>query len=281
MHPEMISCIEIEKLFGRRKALDCVSVHVPRGEFFALLGPNGAGKTTLLRILMSLMRATKGDVLINGRPVSRDDMALKRRIGYVPQRSNLDKALTVEETMRFSASLYGVPRAKAFVRINELIDMAQLRDHCSTVTERLSGGMKRKLMVIQALIHEPELMVLDEPTVGIDVGDRRALWDLLRSYHQKGNTICLTTHYIEEAEALAHQVCLLDQGRVVEDDNPSSLIRKLGIVTVEYYDQTTQYRHFEVRNDAEAFAAGLTGDYSMRATTLEDVFFARTKRRVA
>lgn len=276
----MIAFAEVSRSFGSRKALDRVSVQISKGEIFALLGPNGAGKTTLLRILMSLIHATSGDVLIEGKPISRDNMALKKRIGYVPQRSNLDKTLTVDETMRFSAALYGVQRKDASAQIGRLIDLAHLSDHRAVVTDRLSGGMKRKLMVIQALIHRPDILVLDEPTVGIDAGDRRALWDLLRGYHKEGNTICLTTHYIEEAQALAQQVCLLDNGHIVEHDSPDALIGKLGRVTVEYFNERTCYSHFSDRRSAEAFALELTGQYTVRATSLEDVFYARTNRTV-
>ncbi len=276
----MIEFVNVTKKYKNRIALDSISLSIPKGTFFGLVGPNGAGKTTLLRILMTLLSASSGNVYVCNSSVHRNNSHVKKMIGYVPQRINLDKSLSVLETMKFSSALYDIPYKKSRSRIEELLELIHLKEHINALTTELSGGMKRKLMVIQALIHQPDILILDEPSVGIDACDRRALWDVLRGYHQQGKTVCFTTHYIEEAQALSQQVCLIDRGKILENDKPETLIGKIGTTTVEYFQDATEYRHFNSRKNAEVFANSLTSNYTLRDTTLEDVFYAFTKRRI-
>jgi ABC-2 type transport system ATP-binding protein len=196
-------------------ALDGISLEVEAGRFFGLLGPNGAGKTTLINSIVSLARPDSGSVEVFGRDAYREFREARRMIGVSPQEINLDKFLTVEETMLFHAGYYGVPKDKAKERTEELLERFALTDKRKQRVNTLSGGMKRRVLFARALMHDPKVLFLDEPTAGVDVELRYKLWGYIRELNRGGLTILLTTHYLEEAEALCEEIALINGGRIV------------------------------------------------------------------
>jgi ABC-2 type transport system ATP-binding protein len=196
-------------------ALDGISLEVEAGRFFGLLGPNGAGKTTLINSIVSLARPDSGSVEVFGRDAYREFREARRMIGVSPQEINLDKFLTVEETMLFHAGYYGVPKQKAKERTEELLERFALTEKRKQRVNTLSGGMKRRVLFARALMHDPKVLFLDEPTAGVDVELRYKLWGYIRELNRGGLTILLTTHYLEEAEALCEEIALINGGRIV------------------------------------------------------------------
>jgi len=204
------------------KALDDVSFDIEEGEFFGLLGPNGAGKTTLISILAGLVRATGGRVLVHGYDVQKDFVAARRHLGIVPQELVFDPFFTVREALRFQAGYFGLRHSDDW--IDELLDGLGLADKAGANMRQLSGGMKRRVLVGLALVHKPPVIVLDEPTAGVDVELRQTLWRFISRLNREGRTVLLTTHYLEEAEALCGRIAMLKQGRVVALDRTSALL---------------------------------------------------------
>jgi ABC-2 type transport system ATP-binding protein len=196
-------------------ALDGISLEVEAGRFFGLLGPNGAGKTTLINSIVSLARPDSGSVEVFGRDAYREFREARRMIGVSPQEINLDKFLTVEETMLFHAGYYGVPKEKAKEKTEELLERFALTEKRKQRVNTLSGGMKRRVLFARALMHDPKVLFLDEPTAGVDVELRYKLWGYIRELNRGGLTILLTTHYLEEAEALCEEIALINGGRIV------------------------------------------------------------------
>ena len=216
----------VSKRFGSLQALDEVSFEIAPGEFFGLLGPNGAGKTTLINALAGLVRTDSGQIEIDGFDVSRDYREARQRLGVVPQELVFDPFLTVRETLAFQGGYYGVRRNDPW--IDEVIHHLDLTDKASTNMRRLSGGMKRRVLVAQALVHRPPLIVLDEPTAGVDVELRQGLWAFIRRLNADGHTIILTTHYLEEAEALCGRIALLKAGRLLALEDKATMLGRLG-----------------------------------------------------
>jgi len=204
-------------------ALVGLDLEIRAGEFFGLLGPNGAGKTTTLGILTTRVRLTSGSATVAGAEVGRQDVEVRRRIGVVPQRPNPDRALTVRENLEFHAAYFGIPRSTVAERAQALLDMMGIGDRGDGKVETLSGGQQQRLMIARALMHEPEILFLDEPTVGLDPQARLALWDVLRDLHDKGRTIVMTTHYMEEADRLCERVAIIDRGHLLALDTPARL----------------------------------------------------------
>jgi ABC-2 type transport system ATP-binding protein len=196
-------------------ALDSVSLEVGAGRFFGLLGPNGAGKTTLINSIVSLARPDSGSVEVFGRDAYRQFREARRMIGVSPQEINLDKFLTVEETLLYHAGYFGVPKEKARERTEELLERFALTEKRKQRVNTLSGGMKRRVLFARALMHDPKVLFLDEPTAGVDVELRYKLWGYIRELNHNGLTILLTTHYLEEAEALCEEIALINGGRIV------------------------------------------------------------------
>ncbi len=205
------------KRYGRLAALGGVSFTVERGEIFAYLGPNGAGKTTTINILCGLVCRSAGDVAICGADIDRDPLAVKRRIGIVPEESNLYPELTCRRNLEYLGELYGLPRKKRLERVSCLLDRFGLADRAATPFRSLSRGLKRRLTIAAALVHSPEVLLLDEPTTGLDVPSARSLRDLIRSVNRDGTTVFLTTHNLAEAETLASRVLILVHGRVAAE----------------------------------------------------------------
>jgi ABC-2 type transport system ATP-binding protein len=214
-------------------ALDDLSLEVPAGSFYGLLGPNGAGKTTLINSVVSLARPDSGTVEVFGRDAFREFREARRQIGLSPQEINLDKFLTVEETLIFHAGYFGVAPDKAQGKAEELLERFGLAGKRNQRTNTLSGGMKRRVLFARALMHDPKLLFLDEPTAGVDVELRYSLWGYIRELNQAGLTILLTTHYLEEAEALCEEIALIDGGRIAARGTSEELKGRYGASNVE------------------------------------------------
>jgi ABC-2 type transport system ATP-binding protein len=214
-------------------ALDGVSLEVRAGRFFGLLGPNGAGKTTLINSVVSLARPESGSVKVFGRDAYHEFKAARRMIGVSPQEINLDKFLTVEEVLLFHAGYYGVPKKKARERAEEMLERFALTGKRKQRVNTLSGGMKRRMLFARALMHDPKILFLDEPTAGVDVELRYRLWEYIRELNRGGLTILLTTHYLEEAEELCEEIALINEGRIVAQDTSAGLKSRFGAVNIE------------------------------------------------
>ena len=209
------------------QALKGIDLDVEEGDFFALLGPNGAGKTTLIGIVTSLVNKTAGQVGVFGHDIDRDLDRAKSCIGIVPQEINFNMFESPETIVVNQAGFYGVERSLARQRAEKYLKQLQLWDKRKTMARALSGGMKRRLMIARALMHEPKLLILDEPTAGVDIEIRRSMWDFLRQINAAGTTIILTTHYLEEAESLCRNIAIIEGGEIIVRDRMSNLLRKL------------------------------------------------------
>jgi ABC-2 type transport system ATP-binding protein len=209
------------------KALAGIDLTVEEGDFFALLGPNGAGKTTSIGIVTSLVNKTSGSVTVFGHDLDTDLAAAKSCIGVVPQEINFNQFETIFTIVVNQAGFYGIDRTIAKERAEKYLKQLQLWDRRNSIARSLSGGMKRRLMIARALMHEPKLLILDEPTAGVDIEVRRSMWEFLRNINEQGTTIILTTHYLEEAENLCRNVAIIDRGRIIERDTMANVLRKL------------------------------------------------------
>lgn len=277
----MIEICNITKIYpgATVKALDNVSLKIESGEFFGLLGPNGAGKTTLISVLSTLMLPSEGEIRIGGEVLTRQRNDIKRKLSLITQRNSLRNDMTLEQIMEMQARLYGLDLKKSRERSRELLEFCGLYDHRKKTVRKLSGGMKRKLMLCRALLTEPEILILDEPTVGLDPASRRQMWDLLRTLNRKGMTMLLTTHYIDEAQNLCDRIALIDSGKVTRLASPQSLIDELGQYALDEFDgEHTKSEFFHDNESALAHAAKLTNRYVLRNTTLEDVFLSAVGR---
>ena len=211
------------RVSGGITALDSLDLSVRQGEFFGLLGPNGAGKTTTIGILTTRIRATSGDAIVAGANVRTEDVAVRRRIGVVPQRPNPDRGLNVIENLLFHGAYFGLSSGLAERRAMALLDQFDITDKAHAKVDDLSGGQQQRLMIARALLHEPNVIFLDEPTVGLDPQARHTLWDLLRQLHADGRTIVMTTHYMEEADKLCDRLAIIDHGKLLACDTPAKL----------------------------------------------------------
>jgi len=209
------------------QALKGIDLEVDEGNFYALLGPNGAGKTTAIGIVTSLVNKTSGKVEVFGYDIDTQLAVAKSCIGLVPQELNFNQFETVTTILLNQAGFYGIPKHEASKRLEKYLNALQLWDKRNAISRSLSGGMKRRLMIARALMHEPRLLILDEPTAGVDIEVRRTMWSFMRDINIAGTTIILTTHYLEEAESLCSHVAIIDKGRIIENDRMSRVLRKL------------------------------------------------------
>ena len=218
----------LSKVYGNGlTALHGIDLEVQQGDFFALLGPNGAGKSTTIGIISSLVRKTGGKVQVFDHDIDIDFPAAKREIGLVPQEFNFHNFEKVFNVVVDQAGYYGLPRALAEQRAEKYLSKLGLWEKRNDTTRMLSGGMKRRLMIARALVHEPRLLILDEPTAGVDIELRRSMWEFLREINAQGTTIILTTHYLEEAESLCRNIAIIDRGRVIENTSIKALLKRL------------------------------------------------------
>lgn len=240
------------------QALRGIDLNVEAGDFYALLGPNGAGKTTAIGIVSSLVNKTSGEVEIFGHSIDTDAEAAKSCLGLVPQEVNLNLWDTVSNIVTNQAGYYGIGGKIAGRRVEKYLRALRLWDRRDDIARSLSGGMKRRLMIARALVHEPRLLILDEPTAGVDIEIRRSMWDYLRAINAAGTTIILTTHYLEEAESLCRHIGIIDEGRIIEDAKMSTVLRKLQreVLILSLADGLTQAPQLggfttRLRNDCE------------------------------
>lgn len=277
----MIETKNLTKTFDNFTAVDSLDLKIETGEFFGLLGPNGAGKTTTISLLSTLLLPTKGEILIDGQKLTRNRPDLKRKISVITQEYSMRQDMTMDEIMEYQGRLYFMPRREIKERTEELLEFCDLIKFRKRTVRKLSGGMKRKLMVCRALLTEPEILLLDEPTAGMDALSRRQMWNLLRKLNGKNLTILLTTHYMEEAQNLCSRVALMDHGKLEEINTPSGLIDSLGRYAVDVFSgEETRSSYFNSREEAIAYLSGLSGQASLRETTLEDVFVERAGRHL-
>ncbi len=274
----------LKKRYGKLEALKGVTFSVTPGELFALLGPNGAGKTTTIRILCGLTRPSGGRAFFFDCEVFKNPLQAKKMVGLVPQTINLDLELTLWENLLIHGFLFGLSRETIKNRAQELLSFADLLERKNHKVRTLSGGMRRRLLIIRALMHEPRILFLDEPTVGLDPHIRRKLWGLIKRIQQQGTTILLTTHYIEEAEFLADRVAFIDQGKIIVIDTPQALTERLGRFAVDLVrEEGLETRYFSSREEAENFMMQMGGrgqTVTLRRVNLEDAFVHFTGKRV-
>ena len=255
---------DVTKRYGTVQALDGITLSIPRGELFGLLGPNGAGKSTLINIVTGLVRRSAGDVKVFGYDVERDYLATRSLIGAVPQELVYDHFFTVRQTLKIQSGYYGLTRNGAWVE--ELLERLELKEQENKTIRELSGGMKRRLLVAKAMVHKPAILILDEPTAGVDVALRRSLWDLVRQVHAQGTTVVLTTHYLDEAEELCERVGIIDHGIFVALDRKEALMQQIHNrrVTLDFSVRV------ERLPEGLASLGGMLSEDGMRATLLVD-----------
>ncbi len=225
----MTSAVQIKSLqknYGNVVALRGVDLEIRRGEFFGLLGPNGAGKTTLINSIVGLVKPSQGEVFVFGNSVHRHPLAAKNYIGFSPQEANVERFFNLQRTLEFQGGFYGIPRPESGRRAREMLKQFGLTEKATQPFYKLSGGMQKRLLVARAMMGNPRLLILDEPTAGIDVEQRHELWKYLRDLNRDGTSIILTTHYIDEAEELCERVGIIDHGLIMELGSPRALIEK-------------------------------------------------------
>ena len=277
----MIETRDLTKTFDNFTAVDSLNLKIEKGEFFGLLGPNGAGKTTTISLLSTLLLPTKGEIIIDGQQLTRKRPDLKRKISVITQEYSMRQDMTMDEVMEYQGRLYYMPLKKIRERSEELLEFCGLIDFRKRTVRKLSGGMKRKLMVCRALLTEPEILLLDEPTAGMDALARRQMWNLLKQLNQQKLTILLTTHYMEEAETLCDRVGFMCDGVLEETDAPRSMIEMLGRYTVDEVCPGGMKNHyFHRKEEAIQFLSDCPQETSLRSTTLEDVFLEKVGRQL-
>jgi lipooligosaccharide transport system ATP-binding protein len=281
------------KQYGPITAVNGLDVTVPQGTCVGLLGPNGAGKSTTMRMLTGQTIADAGTIHVLGHELPGDGKAARRRMGVVPQNDNLDIALTCEQTLLIFTHLYRMPRSERRAAIERALGIAKLSDRRDTRVDRLSGGMRRRLLIARALVHKPALVLLDEPTVGLDPQVRQELWGLIDNLRAEGTSILMSTHYIEEAERLADTVLIMADGQAVAEGRPAELVREhAGREVTEIYGPQAELREVEARARERGYRTRRTGtsiavlgtesangdlpEGHLRAATLEDVFVMLT-----
>jgi ABC-2 type transport system ATP-binding protein len=277
----MIKVEGLVKYYGKIKAVDGISFEIKQGEIFGLLGPNGAGKTTTVKILTTLTKPDTGKCFINGFDVIKEPYEIRKFIGVVPQENNLDRDLTVYENLFIYGKLHKVKDLK--VKIRNLLEMMGLWERKDTLVSKLSGGMQRRLLLARALLSDPKVLFLDEPSIGLDPQIRRHLWEIIKKAKSEGKTIFLTTHYIEEAEALCDRVGILSKGKLIALGAPSELKKSVGNFTVEYYmdkEGSIKLWMFKTKEEAYEFAKKNDLPLIIRETNLEDVFIKLTGERI-
>lgn len=275
----MIELKNLTKRFDDFTAVDHLNLTINTGEFFGLLGPNGAGKTTTISMLSTVLLPTEGEICIDGVPLTRKASTQKRKLSVVTQEYSMRQDMTVEEVMEYQGRLYYMSRKEIKQKTEELLEFAGLLQFKHRTVRYLSGGMKRKLMICRSLMIDPEILLLDEPTAGMDALARRQMWNLLRKLNNENLTIILTTHFIDEAQALCDRVALVNEGKLDVIDTPRNLINQLGAFAVDKTsDETLVSRYFQTKEEAIQYLSEEEGEVSLRNTTLEDVFIDRVGR---
>ncbi len=270
----------LTKKFDKKTAVDNISFYVEKSEILAFLGPNGAGKTTTVNMLTNLLLPTSGEILYSGVPFSQKSTEIKKKIAVVPQYNNVDRDLTVYQNLKVHSFLFGVKNYNK--AIDSALDFSDLKDHQNKPAGKLSGGMKRRLVISRALLHKPEIIFLDEPTAGLDASARRNMWDFIRKIrNERSCTIFLTTHYIEEAEDLADRVIIIDNAKIVAEGSVESLKKDTGKWALDIIKNNKKITEcFATRQEAVKRLNEIDEPASLRETSLEDVYLNITGRRI-
>ena len=278
----LIDVKSLIRSFGKNRAVDEVSFSINRGEICAFLGPNGAGKTTIIKMLTGLLEPSSGKILYENESYSQNRLSLKRMIGVVPQHNNIDRELTLSENLHVHGLLYKMRGKELKKAIEESLEFAGLTEHKDKPSGKLSGGMKRKLVIARALMHDPKILFLDEPTFGLDPHSRRKMWSFLTKINRERNcTIFLTTHYIEEAERLSERVIFIDHGKIITAGTAESLKKSVGQCVLDIEGEEIQQEFFDDRAEALQRLREMENiPVSIRDTTLEDVFLHFTGTRL-
>ncbi len=301
-----VEAVDLVKHFGPIRAVDGISCDVPYGVSFGFLGPNGAGKTTVMRMICCLSVPTRGSLRVLGMDPGKDARKIKQNIGIVPQHSSLDEDLTVQENLMLFARYHSIPTAEARRRAGELLDFVKLADRRNARVPELSGGMQRRLLIARALINRPRILVLDEPTTGLDPQVRHLVWRRLRALKRQGITLLMTTHYMDEAESICDQIVIMNAGKVIERGAPQDLVRRhIGRFTLEvpvnggdaegairagFDGSACRIERFGDRvyvyaDRSETLTGGIEAvaayDPILRPSTLEDVFLKLTGRELS
>lgn len=276
----MIKIENLSKSYGKVKALDSLNLEIKKSEIFGLLGPNGAGKTTTVKILTNLTKPESGLCFIDGINVLKNPQEVKRIIGVVPQENNLERELTVYENLLIYGMLHKVKSLKK--RIEDILSIMELKDKKNSIVNTLSGGFQRRVLLARALLPEPKVMFLDEPSIGLDPHIRRELWQIIRKIKTEGRTVLLTTHYIEEAEALCDRVGILFQGRLIALGTPMELKKNVGEYVVEFFNENGEFisEVCQSREEAYEIAKKRSNGVILRKSNLEDVFVKLTGERI-
>ena len=304
MTDSLVSARGLTKRFDDLVAVDSIDFDIRKGEAFGFLGPNGAGKTSTMRMISTVSPVSEGTLTVFGLDVGRDDRAIRSRIGVVPQENNLDLELTVEENLYVYGRYHDMPRRMIRQRVTELLEFAQLSDRAGARVEPLSGGMKRRLIIARALVNDPDLVILDEPTTGLDPQARHLLWDRLYRLKRQGATLIITTHYMDEAEQLCDRLVVMDKAKIVAEGSPRQLIDQYAtreVVELRFAEgeqdeavarldgladrsEVLPDRVLLYTDDAEQTQGGLASrqihpdQVLVRRSTLEDVFLRLTGR---
>ncbi len=281
--PTAVCVQNVHKVYNNRHVVNDLSLCIQPGESFGLLGPNGAGKSTTIRMLTTLTRPSDGHLVVAGYDVQRAPMEVRREIGVVLQQTSVDGDLTVWENMELHGRMHHIPNPHRQKRIDEWLDFVELADRRDSKVKTLSGGMKRRLQIARALLHNPKILFLDEPTVGLDPQTRRRLWEIIRALNQQGMTMLLTTHYMEEVEYLCDRIGILDQGKLIELGTLTELRQKHGegIVMTQQGDRW-QYTFFPTLAEANRYLEQQPDKTGMmtRPSNLEDIFVELTGRNL-
>ncbi len=276
----MIHVTGLVKTYGKIRAVNNISFRIERGSVFGLLGPNGAGKTTTMKILTALSKPNSGQCLIAGINVLTEPSAVKKLMGVVPQENNLDRELTAYENLLIYVMLHRAPNRET--RIQSCLELVDLWDRRDDVVMSFSGGMQRRLLIARSLLTEPAVLFLDEPSIGLDPQIRRQMWEIIRKIRIEGRTVVLTTHYIEEADALCDRIGILAKGSLIALDTPDNLKAMVGRYVVEFVNAEGKLIQRMHRNREEAHAAARCQDcgVTIRKSNLEDVFIKLTGERI-
>lgn len=278
----MIVTKNITKYYGDKLAVNNLNLSVNEGCFYGLLGPNGAGKTTTLKMISMLLNPTDGEIYINGIKATRGSKEVKKLIGVVTQHFSLQRELTVQETLIHHGYLHKMKKKSIVSKMDELIEFAGMQEYRHKTISQLSGGNKRKLMILRSVMHNPKVLFLDEPTVGLDASIRRSIWDLLKHLKSEGLTIILTTHYIEEARQLCDIIGLMNNGKIIKENSPSGFLKSIKPYVVEYFNgDTTEYKYFDTKEQASLYSNKIKDDMYIRRANLEDVYVIYTNERVS
>jgi len=280
--PVVLSARRLKKSFDTKWAVNDIDIAMSAGDFLGFLGPNGAGKTTTIKMLTGLIKPTDGQILYYDKDFLKNPTQVKSVIGVVPQQNNVDNDLTAYENLKLHAILYGMNRTDREEKIETMLVFAGLQDYRNQRVKTFSGGMKRRLAIVRALLHEPAILFLDEPTIGLDPQIRRNMWDFILKINQlKKTAIFLTTHYIEEAEKLCNQVCIIHQGKIIVRGTPDGLKKGIGQFVLEFYrNEGIDEEFFDSKEEALLRLKDCTCTCKIRGVSLEDVFLKYTGRRI-